>query len=338
MTGTLLQGLASAETEYARAVALGYFFQLSTSLLAWIQFKRANLAVQRGSMLNVISVDVEDYFHATNLDTIVGPARWHSLPRRVEYGTEKLLELFARHNAKGTFFVLGHSARRVPQLVRKIAERGHEVASHGYGHRVAYLQSERAYFRDVNRTKRLLEDITGAPIIGYRAPNFSIRDSNAWAYDALIRAGYRYDSSLYPVWHPRYENADKPTSHFVLNRPAGSLLIVPLATCEVQALGHSWRLPVAGGAYWRLLPERYCRWGLRRIAANKRQFVCYIHPWEVDTEQEKFKGLGPLTHLRHYGGIQGFERRIGSFLDEFTFTTIREAYAEPLSSVLLPST
>ena len=287
-------------------------------------------------MLNVISVDVEDYFHATNLDAVVGPAKWHSLPRRVEYATAKVLELFARHNAKGTFFVLGYSARRAPGLVREIARQGHEVASHGYGHRLAYLQSERAYYRDVFRTKRLLEDLTGSEIVGYRAPNFSIRDSNSWAYDALLRAGYRYDSSLYPVWHPRYANVDKPTSHFTVKRPAGELLIVPLAASEITAFGRSWRLPVAGGAYWRLLPMAYSRWGLRRIAASNRRFVCYIHPWEIDTEQKRVRGLGLLTTLRHYGGIDGFERRIASFLEQFQFSTIKEAYADELRS--LPST
>lgn len=272
----------------------------------------------------IISVDVEDFFHATNLDQIIGPSRWHAIPRRVEESTGRVLDLFDRCDTKGTFFVLGYSARRAPQLVREIAKRGHEVASHGYGHRLAYTLSERSFFRDVYRTKHLLEQLIGAPVIGYRAPNFSIRDSNAWAYDALIAAGYRYDSSLYPVWHPRYANIGKPATPFLVRRPGGTLGVVPLATWEIAVGGRRIHLPVAGGAYWRTLPRIYSSLGLRSIVKSGRPYCCYFHPWELDAGQPVFKQLPFITRLRHYGGTARFESRLEYFLRRFKFTSLRE--------------
>jgi polysaccharide deacetylase family protein (PEP-CTERM system associated) len=277
-------------------------------------------------MLNAISVDVEEYFHAANLETVVGPAQWWRQESRVEASTDIVLELFSRLGIRGTFFVLGHSARRHPQMVKKIAVAGHEIASHGYGHRLAYTQQQKQFFRDVHRTKRLLEDLTGNEVIGYRAPNFSITDKNPWAYDTLIEAGYRYDSSRYPIYHPRYANQRKPRTPEKLECRGGSIYVLPLATTELSLLGRVLRIPLGGGAYWRLLPRSVMNWGLQRIIEKEKQwFTCYIHPWELDPLQPVFNELSPLTKLRHYGGITGFERTLEHFFNQFSFGPLREA-------------
>ena len=272
----------------------------------------------------IISVDVEEFYHAQNLEPVAGPRTWHSLPSRVEAATMRILELFDRFDTKGTFFVLGCTARRAPQMVREIAARGHEVASHGYGHRLAYLQSERQFYRDVYRSKRLLEQLVGQEVTSYRAPNFSIKDQNQWAYDTLLRAGYRYDSSLYPIWHPRYANLGKPHLPYVLNRENGALGIVPLAVWPLSVFGKDLKLPVAGGAYWRTLPKLYSFFGLRAISRSEKPYCCYFHPWELDAGQPYFTELPLLTRWRHYGGTAQFERRLEYFLERFKFTSLRE--------------
>lgn len=273
---------------------------------------------------HTLSIDVEEYFHAANLGHVAPARTWRRLPSRVEYSTQKVLDLFDRCNVKGTFFVLGCVAARCPKLVQEIARRGHEVGSHGYAHQLAFDQTPRQFARDVSRSKRLLEDLAGAPVLGYRAPNFSIREKNSWAYDALIAAGYRYDSSVYPVWHPRYENLKAPTQPFVIRREGGSLLEFPLATVPLAILGKEYRLPTAGGAYWRLLPGLYTRWGLQRLLNRGDSIHCYAHPWEFDSGQPVFLRLPVRTRFRHYGRISTFESRVAALLQLFRVAPFRE--------------
>lgn len=276
-----------------------------------------------------ISVDVEEYFHAANLEPVVPPSRWHSQASRVEYSTNKLLEIFARNGTTGTFFILGSVARRHPALVRTIAEAGHEIGSHGYGHRLVYSLSERAFFRDVYRTRRLIENISGRAVRGYRAPNFSITPRTPWAHGALLDAGYRYDSSVYPTWHPRYANLDQPRRTFSVEKNGKQLLIFPLATAQWQLFGLRLRLPIAGGAYWRLFPQRLIDAGLKRLSCEERLPVnCYLHPWEVDAGQPRFESLSFLTKLRHYGGVEGLELRLNHFLSNHRFVPFEAAYPE----------
>ena len=281
-------------------------------------------------MLNAITVDVEEYFHATNLEPYFGPAKWHSLPSRVDESTRRLLDLFARNGVKGTFFILGYVARRHPKLVQDIAREGHEIASHGYGHRLVYNQTPRAFFRDVRKTKYLLEDLTGAAVLGYRAPNFSIRDKNLWAYDELIRAGYRYDSSLYPVRHERYGNLNRSYLPERLQRHSGELAEFPLAVSPLRLLGKEYRLPVAGGAWWRLFPSLYILWALRRMRHPRN---CYLHPWEIDAGQPRV-ALPFLTRIRHYTGVGTFENKIERFLRAFEFTTVSTVAQEHYPEIL----
>lgn len=281
-------------------------------------------------MINALSVDVEEYFHATNLEPFAPPRRWHTLPSRVENSTRRVLDLFAKCNTKGTFFILGYVARRHPSLVKEIAGAGHEIASHGYGHRLAFSQTPKAYYRDVHRTKRLLEDISGTEVLGYRAPSFSITHANPWAYDQLLRAGYRYDSSIYPTWHPRYANLNRSPEPERIVRTGGQLKELPLAVaCLPLVGGHHVRIPVAGGAYWRLFPRPLVAWGLGRINEREgRSFTCYLHPWELDNDQPRFPKMGYLTRVRHYGGVAAFDKRVEWFCRKFKFAPIAEVWRD----------
>ena len=279
-------------------------------------------------MLHSISVDVEEYFHAANLQHAAPPAAWHRLPQRVVSSTERTLEIFAKHNVRATFFILGYIAQRHPALIRRIFDAGHEIASHGYSHRLAFSQTPKQFLRDVKRSKALLENITGSRVLGYRAPNFSIQKENSWAYDALLEAGYIYDSSLYPTWHPRYNNSRQTVDNFLLTRSSnvsagtGKLFIFPLAVLKIPG---GLRLPAAGGAYWRLLPQSYCASVLRAIdRMNGRAFHCYFHPWELDADQPVFTSLSMANTFRHYAGAKSFEHRLEYFLKTFSFSSVRE--------------
>lgn len=274
--------------------------------------------------LNALSVDVEEYFHANNLAPVTPTDSWSSLPHRADRSTHKVLDILDERGVKATFFILGYVADRFPSLAREISERGHEIASHGYAHKLAYEQTRDEFFKDIERTKKLLEDQSGQRVIGYRAPSFSIIETNLWAYDELRRAGYVYDSSLHPIRHPRYSNLNRSLlPHRYPCENGDSILILPLAVRELQVLGRTIRLPAAGGAYWRLLPKAYCQFILGTINKSVgRGFIAYTHPWEFDAGQPVFKRLPWLTRRRHYGGIADFPNTFRSFISKFQFSTV----------------
>jgi polysaccharide deacetylase family protein (PEP-CTERM system associated) len=263
------------------------------------------------SIISSLTVDVEDYFHAANLEHGFPPARWHSLPSRVEQSTRELLDIFDEFGARGTFFTLGTTARRHPGLVQEIVSRGHELASHGYGHRIVWTQTPKSFYRDVRKAKLLLEDLAGKPCLGYRAPNFSITERSLWAYEELVRAGYKYDSSLYPVPHPRYGNAHREIALHTRETGLGPLTIIPLSVFEAPLLG---RVGVAGGGWWRLLPRFFIRFALRTAY---KPLNCYLHPWELDSEQPRCAGLSMINRFRHYTGIKSFPQMVKDYLGEF---------------------
>lgn len=286
-------------------------------------------------MVNAISVDVEEYFHATNLDPYIGPKNWDNALSRAEVAAERMLDLFARTNTQSTLFILGDYAKKNPGLVKSMAEAGHEIGSHGISHKLVYNLSKEQFLAELRDSKKMLEDLTGAEILGYRAPNFSITERTPWAYDCLIEAGYQYDSSVYPVWHPRYANTEESRSISNIESPSGSLWRVPLAAAELKLLGKAIRLPVAGGAYWRHFPMIFLKWGLKRI--NKHDnlpFCCYFHPWEIDDGQPRIDEMPWLTSLRHYGGVSRLESRIENFLNSFEFSTIRNILEEHQKSLI----
>jgi len=272
-----------------------------------------------------LTIDLEEYFHAANLAKVCPYRSWSKLPSRLEFSTNLILDLFDNYNQKGTFFVLGYCARKLPSLVKEIQNRGHEVASHGFSHKIAYLQSRKQFFRDIDRSKKLLEDITGTEILGYRAPNFSIRDENLWAYDELTKAGYRYDSSLYPVVHDRYRNPHRSMLPELRSTAHGAILILPLAV-SLMKIGPlpEFRFPVAGGAYWRFFPKYLMRKGLESTHNFRRPVICYMHPWELDEGQPHFANLSLERKIRHYFGIKNFYKTTSYFMDHFDFRTIND--------------
>lgn len=275
-------------------------------------------------MNNTISVDLEEYFHAANLENVAPVSSWSHLPKNVELNTNLILEIFERFNTKATFFVLGYIAKRFPELIKKIHHQGHEIASHGYFHQSVYSQTQKQFLRDIKISKKLLEDLCGERVIGYRAPNFSIkRESSPWAYDSLIETGFQYDSSLYPIWHPRYDNLAQSTFPQLYKNQEKSLLIIPLATYNLKLFNTNLRLPAAGGAYWRILPKIYNKIVLKKIEKTT-EANCYFHPWELDPNMPIFNKLKFATKIRHYYGCKNFPKTLEYFLSNFKFGPINK--------------
>jgi polysaccharide deacetylase family protein (PEP-CTERM system associated) len=268
------------------------------------------------------TVDVEEYFQVTAFEGIVERSDWERRPSRVERSVDELLEMLERHGAKGTFFTLGWIGRSHPALVRRIAEAGHEVASHGYWHyRVSTLDRE-GFREEVRHSKAVLEDCTGQRVEGYRAPSFSIRPGAEWAFDVLLEEGYRYDSSLFPIRRPDYGYPAAPTRPHLIRRAGGELLELPLATTTIGGM----RLPAAGGGYLRQLPFGLIRRAFREHGERGLPGMFYIHPWEIDVDQPRLP-VSWLTRLRHYGGLARTRPRLERLLGEFRFTSIARRLA-----------
>jgi polysaccharide deacetylase family protein (PEP-CTERM system associated) len=274
---------------------------------------------------NAMSVDVEDYFHVSVFDGLVPRSAWADLESRVVANTERLLEIFDDFDVRATFFVLGWVADRYPPLARQIVERGHEIASHGYAHRLVYDQTLAAFREDVRRAKRVIEDVSGAEVGGYRAPSFSVTPRSLWALEILIEEGYWYDTSIFPVRHDRYGIPPSPRHAFQVRRGAGSLIEMPATTVQVGPL----RLPVAGGGYFRILPYAWCRWGIKHLNHTERQpAVFYLHPWEIDPDQPRLPA-GRLGRFRHYRNLHKTEPRLRRLLTDFRFGTIASLLRTP---------
>jgi polysaccharide deacetylase family protein (PEP-CTERM system associated) len=268
-------------------------------------------------IVNAMSVDVEDYFHVSAFDGVVSRAAWDQLESRVVANTNRLLDLFERAGVRSTFFVLGWVAERFPGLVRQITSSGHEVASHGYHHQLAYLLTPAQFREDVSAAKKRLEDVTGAAVLGYRAPSYSIIESSLWALDVLIEEGYVYDASIFPIHHDRYGVPGAERHAHVLQRPPGALLEMPASTVRMAGVN----FPIGGGGYFRLLPYHWTNWGIKRVNREGRPAVFYLHPWEIDPDQPRFK-VNPITRFRHYRGLRSTMPRLSRLLREFRFDSI----------------
>jgi polysaccharide deacetylase family protein (PEP-CTERM system associated) len=270
------------------------------------------------------TVDVEEHFQVSAFEDRIPRSSWASQESRVAASVDRLLEVLAAAGARGTFFVLGLVAERTPSVVHSIHAAGHEIASHGWDHR-RVTELSPAEFRDsVRRSKRLLEDMVGSPVLGYRAPSYSIVAGKEWALDVLAEEGYTYDSSLFPVRRPGYGYADGERDPHWLERPAGRLAELPPATWRV--LGAN--LPAAGGAYFRIFPYRLVRAALRQCEARGVPGVFYLHPWEVDPEQPRLP-VRLSARLRHYTGLHRTLPRLRRLLAEFRFTAIADGLREP---------
>ena len=275
------------------------------------------------------TVDVEEYFHPTALEDAIPRAEWESLPRRSPERVRWLLETLGTRGISGTFFVLGWLAKREPAIVKEIAEAGHEVACHGWGHRKVTSQKPDEFRGDLRRSRDLLEDLVGDKILGYRAPSFSIRPGFEWALDVLVEEGFVYDSSMFPVEvHPGYGYPSAPRDPHLISRGSGTLVEIPPATLKVGRLN----LPAAGGAYLRFFPVALVRRALASAEARGVPGTLYIHPWELDPEMPSFSAPW-RTQLRMRGGIGRVAGRVLSLLDRFEFRPMRDTAAEMRNGV-----
>lgn len=273
-----------------------------------------------GGGLAAFAADVEDYFQVEALRHLCPRERWTTMEDRTDRNTRRLLDLLAAHGARGTFFVLGWTAERHPDLVREIAAGGHEIASHGYAHELVTRQSPEAFRQDVRRARKLLQDLSGQEVIGYRAPSYTIVRSTLWALPILIEEGYRYDSSIFPIKRLRY---GMPGAHRWPSRMAvdglADLAEFPLPTVRFGPLN----VPATGGAYLRLLPFGFQRWAVGRLLQGDRPFVVTIHPWELDPEQPRLP-VGRRTRWTHYHNLDRTASRLASLLAMARFSTQRE--------------
>lgn len=262
---------------------------------------------------NAFTVDVEDYFQVSALAPYIPRQQWDSIPCRVERNVDRILGLLDARGARATFFTLGWIAERYPVLVRRIVEQGHELASHGYGHLRASEQSPDVFREDILRSKKLLEDIGGVAVQGYRAPSFSIGADNLWALDLLQDAGYRYSSSIYPIQHDHYGMPEAPRFAF---RPRGESGLLELPVTTVNLFGRN--LPAGGGGYFRMLPYPMSRWCLNRVnREDRRPCMFYFHPWELDPGQPRQPGINFKTRFRHYVNLSRMEEKIRALLGDF---------------------
>jgi len=275
-----------------------------------------------GTPLNAFSVDVEDWYQVADFDAVIPFESWDGQESRVLASTERVLALLDEFGVKGTFFVLTWNAERHPEVVRRIGAGGHEIATHGYAHRIVYEQTPDQFRNDVERAKKTLEDITGTAVLGYRAPSFSFTQRSLWAPDVLLDLGFRYDSSVFPVRDALYGMPDAQRFPYVIRERDGRRLIeFPITTTPF--LGRN--LPLGGGGYLRVFPYAYMRWGMRRVNHREgKPAMFYLHPWEVDPGQPRVKTAGKRGFSSHYVNLARTEHKLRRLLGDFRFAPIRD--------------
>jgi len=276
----------------------------------------------------VLSFDVEEHFQVAAFWSIARRREWGQLASRVEQNTRKIADLLSEHSTKATFFVLGWVAERHPDLVRELAQQGHEIASHGYGHELVHRQTPTQFREDVRRSRENLEDLIGRQVLGYRAPSFSITSQMEWAISVLIEEGYRYDSSIYNRFQSTQGSTVTRAGTYQLETVAGTIWEVSPSTMNACGL----QLPVAGGGYFRLFPYAASKMFLKNLEKQGSQLVIYLHPWELDPEQPRMDGP-ILSKLRHYLNLGKTEQRLRWLLRDFSFAPINEV-VRPIRDVL----
>jgi polysaccharide deacetylase family protein (PEP-CTERM system associated) len=281
---------------------------------------------ENNTIRNAFTVDVEDYFQVSALAPYIPRQQWDNIPCRIERNVERILDLLSEHGAHATFFTLGWIAERYPVLVRRIVEQGHELASHGYGHLRASEQTPDNFRDDISRSKKLLEDIGGVAVQGYRAPSFSIGANNLWALDLLQDAGYRYSSSIYPIQHDHYGMPEAPRFAF---RPRGESGLLELPVTTVNVFGRNY--PAGGGGYFRMLPYPMSRWCLNRVNRQDSQpCMFYFHPWEIDAGQPRQSGINFKTRFRHYVNLSRMEGKIRALLRDFEWDRVDRIFMDQM--------
>lgn len=270
------------------------------------------------AITNFLSVDVEDYFQVAAFEKIISPVDWDKYECRVVANTVTILDLFARYNVKATFFIVGWIAERYPDLVMEIDRLGHDIGCHSYWHRKIYGLTPGEFRKDTQQAKDILENIINKPVLGYRAPSYSITKESLWALDILAELGFRYDSSIFPVHHDNYGIPDAPRFSYTLEH--GQMVEYPISTVKLPGIN----LPIAGGGYFRLFPYWFTSNALKWINKRDRKpFVFYLHPWEVDPAQPRIKDAGAKSRFRHYLNLDKTLGRLDRLLQEFRFAPLK---------------
>ncbi len=270
---------------------------------------------------NAITIDVEDYFQVSAFEHTIDRNNWDSLEHRVAANMDKVLALFDETDIKATFFILGWVAERYPQIVRNIVDNGHELASHGYGHqRVSDLNREQ-FKTDISTAKKILQDLSGLAVKGYRAPSYSISKNNVWALEVLAESGYEYSSSIYPIQHDHYGYPEAP--RFTFRDQKTGLVEIPITTMKFM----NRMFPAGGGGFFRFYPYRITRWAINRVNNNDRQpTVFYLHPWELDPAQPRQVNISAKTRFRHYLNLHRTEARLRRLLTDFSWNRMDEVF------------
>lgn len=270
-------------------------------------------------MLNALSIDLEDYFHATSMAGTIGVEEWGKCERRVASSVHRLLKVLADYKVRATFFVLGWVAEREPQLIKDVHTAGHEIACHGYWHQLIYKQQPDEFRNDVRQAKQILEELINEPLRGYRATTFSVVQDTLWALDILIEEGFIYDSSIFPIHHDRYgiPKAERFPHH--ISRSNGQIFEFPLST--IRWMGYN--IPIAGGGYLRFMPYWFIKKGITSLNRQHKPAIIYLHPWEIDPDQPRQK-LGTLAGIRHYCNLDKMEGKLRQLLADFQFAPIAE--------------
>ncbi|MEO8837418.1 MAG: XrtA system polysaccharide deacetylase [Herbaspirillum sp.] len=272
---------------------------------------------------NALTIDVEDYFQVSAFASHIKRTDWPNIPCRVESNIERILSILATSDIKATFFTLGWIAERYPKMVRSIIEQGHEIASHGYGHLRVTDQTVEEFNDDISRSKMILEDIGGQPVLGYRAPSFSIGKDNLWALDVLLKAGYRYSSSIYPIRHDHYGMPDAPRFAFYPNGKDG-LLELPITTIRLA----NRNFPAGGGGFFRLFPYALSRWLIRHVNEHdQKSTIFYFHPWEIDPGQPRQTHIGMKTRFRHYINLNRTQARLEALTQDFKWGRMDQIFS-----------
>ena len=267
--------------------------------------------------VNYLTIDVEDYFQVAAFEKVIQPSTWENYPSRVEQNTTRILDLLDTYGVKGTFFIVGWTAERFPGLVKEIVTRGHEIGCHSYQHQKIYNQTPEEFRQDTQKAKDILEQASGRPVVGYRAPTYSITKKSLWAFDILQELGFKWDSSIFPIIHDNYGIPDAP--RFAYKLPNHDLIEYPIST----ALIWGQKIPIAGGGYFRIFPYWFTKMALAKInTVEKQPFIFYLHPWEVDPEQPRIRQAGVKSRFRHYRNLDSTEKRLNLLLQGFKFQPI----------------
>jgi polysaccharide deacetylase family protein (PEP-CTERM system associated) len=276
-------------------------------------------------IINAMTVDVEDYFHVSAFENTINKADWKSMPLRVEKNTYRLLELFEKHGVKSTFFTLGWVAEQCPNLIKAIVEQGHELASHGFAHQRITEMTQDDFVTDVVKSKNILEQLSGTEVIGYRAPSFSLNDTNTWVYEKLIELGFQYSSSTYPIEHDLY--GVPKWSRFMNERPESfadkKIIEIPIPTLRKNDANTG----IGGGGYFRLYPYWLSKRRIDKFHQQEQQpYSFYFHPWEIDPQQPVIKEAPLKSKFRHYINLARMEGKLEKLLKDYQWDTMKSVY------------